>query len=207
MSLEALRKCRRVKPFRTTPLRPADYRAGESTLAKVARRLGTEFCRAADCIFHCRGSVIVSGIGKAGLVGQKIMATLASTGSRSHCLHPAEAVHGDLGRVHSEDVMLILSQSGETEEVLRLLPSIHEMKVPIIAITGRADSSLGKARAGGDRVGARPGGLPAGTGAEHQHDRHVGGGRCLGPGRQPDAAIRPPRILPASIRRAAWAVN
>jgi arabinose-5-phosphate isomerase len=115
------------------------------TLAKVARRLGPEFCRAADCIFHCRGSVIVSGIGKAGLVGQKIMATLASTGSRSHCLHPAEAVHGDLGRVNSEDVMLVLSQSGETEEVLRMLSSIQEMKVPIIAITGRADSSLGKA--------------------------------------------------------------
>ncbi len=115
------------------------------TLAKVARRLGTEFCRAVDCIFRCRGSVIVSGMGKAGLVGQKIMATLASTGSRSHCVHPAEAVHGDLGRVHPDDVMLILSQSGETEEILRLLPSLHEMKVPIIAITGRADSSLGKA--------------------------------------------------------------
>ena len=73
------------------------------------------------------------------------MATLASTGSRSHCVHPAEAVHGDLGRVHHDDVMLILSQSGETEEILRLLPSIHTMKVPIIAIMGRADSSLGKA--------------------------------------------------------------
>ena len=114
------------------------------TLAKMARRLGPEFCRAVDRVFHCRGSVIVSGIGKAGLVGQKIMATLASTGTRSHCLHPAEAVHGDLGRLHPEDVMLILSQSGETEEVLRMLPSIHDMKVPILAITGRADSSLGK---------------------------------------------------------------
>lgn len=114
-------------------------------LADLAKRLNSNFCRAADCIFECRGSVIVSGMGKAGLVGQKITATLASTGTRSHFLHPAEAVHGDLGRVHPEDVMLILSQSGETEEVVRLLPSLTEMRVPILAITGRAESSLGRA--------------------------------------------------------------
>jgi arabinose-5-phosphate isomerase len=84
-------------------------------------------------------------MGKAGLVGQKIMATLASTGTRSHCLHPAEAVHGDLGRVDRDDVMLLLSQSGETEEVVRLLPPLAELGVPILAITGRADSTLGRA--------------------------------------------------------------
>jgi arabinose-5-phosphate isomerase len=84
-------------------------------------------------------------MGKAGLVGQKIMATLASTGTRSHCLHPAEAVHGDLGRIHHRDVILLLSQSGETEEVVRLLPSLAELGVPILAITGRADSTLGRA--------------------------------------------------------------
>jgi arabinose-5-phosphate isomerase len=84
-------------------------------------------------------------MGKAGLVGQKIMATLASTGTRAHCLHPAEAVHGDLGRVHRDDVVLMLSQSGETEEVVRLLPMLAEAKVPIIAITARSDSTLGRA--------------------------------------------------------------
>jgi arabinose-5-phosphate isomerase len=89
--------------------------------------------------------VIVSGMGKAGLIGQKIMATLASTGTPSHCLHPAEAVHGDLGRIHADDVALILSQSGETEEVLRLLSPLAELGVPIIAMTGRADSTLGRA--------------------------------------------------------------
>lgn len=115
------------------------------TLAKVADRLDANFCRAVDYLYRCRGSVIVSGMGKAGLVGQKIMATLASTGTRSHCLHPAEAVHGDLGRIHHQDVMLILSQSGETEEVVRLLPSLAEFGVPILAITGRADSTLGRA--------------------------------------------------------------
>ena len=67
----------------------------------MAKRLDGEFCRAVECLFHCRGNVIVSGMGKAGLIGQKIMATLASTGTPSHCLHPAEAVHGDLGRIHA----------------------------------------------------------------------------------------------------------
>lgn len=115
------------------------------TLADLARRLGDEFCRAVECLYACRGSVIVTGMGKAGLVGQKIMATLASTGTYSHCLHPAEAVHGDLGRVHREDVMLILSQSGETEEVVRLLPSLTELGVPMVAITASRSSTLGRA--------------------------------------------------------------
>lgn len=115
------------------------------TLAELARRLDQAFCRAVELIYACRGSVIVSGMGKAGLIGQKIMATLASTGTPSHCLHPAEAVHGDLGRVHPDDLILMLSQSGETEEVVRLLPSLAEFGVPIIAMTARADSTLGKA--------------------------------------------------------------
>jgi len=114
-------------------------------LVQLARRLDAQFCRAVDLLFQCRGSVIVTGMGKAGLIGQKIMATLASTGTRSHCLHPAEAVHGDLGRIHQDDLVLILSQSGETEEVVRLLPSLSELGVPIVAITGRADSALGRA--------------------------------------------------------------
>jgi len=119
--------------------------AESRAVGQLARRLDGQFCRAVEIVYRCRGSVIVTGMGKAGLVGQKIMATLASTGTRSHCLHPAEAVHGDLGRVHRDDVMLILSQSGETEEITRLLPSVIELGVPIIAITGRRDSTLGRA--------------------------------------------------------------
>ena len=115
------------------------------TLLEVAQRLDGEFCRAVDFLYGCRGSVIVCGMGKAGLVGQKIMATLASTGTRSHYLHPAEAVHGDLGRVHHDDVMLILSQSGQTEEIVRILPSLGELGVTILAMTARADSTLGQA--------------------------------------------------------------
>jgi arabinose-5-phosphate isomerase len=114
-------------------------------LWKLAERLDGEFCRAVDQLFRCRGSVIVSGMGKAGLIGQKIAATLASTGTRSHYLHPAEAVHGDLGRIHHEDVLLILSQSGETEEVVRLLPSLATLGVPIVAVTGARGSRLARA--------------------------------------------------------------
>ena len=116
-------------------------------LARVADRLDSEFCQAAALFYGCRGTVLVCGMGKAGLIGQKIMATLASTGTPSHCLHPAEAVHGDLGRVRPEDVMLILSQSGETAEIVRLLPSLAEFGVPVVAITGQAKSTLGRAAA------------------------------------------------------------
>lgn len=112
---------------------------------EVAGRLDGAFCRAAELMFRCRGSVIVTGMGKAGLVGQKITATLASTGTPSHYLHPAEALHGDLGRIGPHDVLLALSQSGQTEEIVRLLPSLADLNIPIIAITGDAGSTLGRA--------------------------------------------------------------
>jgi arabinose-5-phosphate isomerase len=82
-------------------------------------------------------------MGKAGIVGQKIAATLASLGTRAHFLHPAEAFHGDLGRIHASDVVLMLSQSGETGEVVQLLPSLKEFEVPIVAVTASKTSSVG----------------------------------------------------------------
>jgi arabinose-5-phosphate isomerase len=108
----------------------------------LAELLGDSFVRAVELLHKCRGSVIVSGMGKAGLIGRKVAATLASTGTRSHFLHPAEAIHGDLGRIHTHDLVLLLSQSGTTEEVLRLLPSLQNWQVPIIAITGQLESPL-----------------------------------------------------------------
>ncbi len=114
-------------------------------LLGLATRLDTEFCRAVECLFQCQTSVIVTGMGKAGLIGQKIAATLSSTGTRGHFLHPAEAFHGDLGCIHRDDVVLILSQSGETEEVTRLLPSLSTLGVNIVAITARRSSTLGSA--------------------------------------------------------------
>ena len=110
----------------------------------LADRIDSEFCRATTLLIECQGCVVVSGIGKAGLIGQKIAATMASTGTRSQFLHPAEAVHGDLGRVDSSDVVLVLSYSGETEEITRLLPNFADIQVPVIAVTGRPNSTLAR---------------------------------------------------------------
>lgn len=145
MSLDPVRKPDTLGPCEQLHLAQQIIEQESKTLLEVAQRLDSRFCQAVDYLYRCRGSVIVSGMGKAGLVGQKIMATLGSTGTRSHYLHPAEAVHGDLGRVHPDDVMLILSQSGETEEIVRILPSLLDLGVPILAVTARADSTLGQA--------------------------------------------------------------
>jgi arabinose-5-phosphate isomerase len=132
-------------PFEQLRLAREIVRGEAQALVALAESLGEEFCQAARRLCECRGSVLVSGMGKAGLVGQKIAATLASTGTRSHFLHPAEAIHGDLGRVHADDVLLMLSYSGQTEEVVRLLPAIGELCVRLIAVTGRLDSPLAQA--------------------------------------------------------------
>ena len=114
-------------------------------LVALADRLGQPFCDAVELIYACRGSVIVSGMGKAGLVGAKIAASLASLGTPSHYLHPGEAMHGDLGRIARHDVVLLLSFSGETEEVVRVLPWLGERAVPLIAVTGNRESTLAEA--------------------------------------------------------------
>lgn len=94
------------------------------------------------CILGCSGHVVVTGVGKPWLIGQKISATLASTGTPSFALHPSEAMHGDLGRLRSQDVVLALSNSGTSEEVVRLIPIVKRMGCKIIAVTGRTDSPL-----------------------------------------------------------------
>lgn len=114
------------------------------TIEEIARNIDRRFLRAVYHILNCTGNVIVCGIGKAGWIGQKISATMASTGTPSHFLHPSEAIHGDLGRIGRQDLVLMLSQSGETEEITRLLPSIKSFGVPIIAITANENSMLGR---------------------------------------------------------------
>lgn len=110
----------------------------------VRGRLDASIARAADRLFRCRGVVLVTGMGKAGIVGRKLAATLASTGTRAFPLHPADAIHGDLGRIGGDDVVIALSQSGETEEVLRLIAPIRRLGATLVAITGRTASSLGR---------------------------------------------------------------
>lgn len=122
----------------------AVLRVESEALERVRERLDGAIARAAERIYRCQGSVIVTGMGKAGLVGQKLAATLASTGTRAFPLHPAEAVHGDLGRIRDGDVVLALSQSGETEEILRLIPALRRLGATLIAITERPTSSLGR---------------------------------------------------------------
>jgi arabinose-5-phosphate isomerase len=113
-------------------------------LVEVSRKLDAGFCAAVELLLNCSGSVIVCGMGKAGLIGQKLAATLSSTGTRAHFLHPAEAVHGDLGCLHENDVLLALSNSGETDEISALLPTLKRLRIPIIAITATDRSTLGQ---------------------------------------------------------------
>ncbi len=143
--MEAAASSREFTPFEQLRFARQIILHESRTLEAVAQRLDGSFCRAIEAIYHCRGHVIVTGMGKAGLIGRKIAATLSSTGSPSIFLHPAEAIHGDLGRIRSEDVLLALSQSGETEEMVRLLPSFAEFGVPLIAVTSSAGSALGRA--------------------------------------------------------------
>jgi arabinose-5-phosphate isomerase len=119
-------------------------RTEADAIRSLVDRIGDSFKAAAEKIRACEGHVVVSGMGKAGLVGLKISATLASTGTPSHFVHPAEAVHGDLGRIMKKDVLLALSNSGESEELLRLIPKVRELGAAVISLTSRADSSLGR---------------------------------------------------------------
>jgi arabinose-5-phosphate isomerase len=112
-------------------------------IESVGKRLGADFVRACQMLLDCEGRAIVSGIGKSGAVGRKLVGTLASTGTPALFLHPAEAIHGDLGMVCDSDVVIMLSNSGESDELARILPYIKRRGVPIIAICGNEDSTLG----------------------------------------------------------------
>lgn len=119
-------------------------RLESEAIDRVSDQLDEVLVEAADRIVRCRGNVVVTGMGKAGLVGQKLAATLASTGTTAFPLHPGDAVHGDLGRIRSGDLVLALSQSGETEEVTRLIPSIRQLGAGLIALTASPTSTLGR---------------------------------------------------------------
>jgi arabinose-5-phosphate isomerase len=113
-------------------------------LAAVESRLGESFAKAVSLVANARGRVIVSGVGKSGLIGRKIAATLTSTGTPATFLHPTEGLHGDLGIVSTDDVALLLSKSGETSELLPLLEYFTRTGVPVVAITGAPQSSLAR---------------------------------------------------------------
>ncbi len=129
----------------------ADQERGKRVLEIEARaisalvdRLDQRFTDAVAVLARCEGKVVVTGMGKSGLIGQKIAATLASTGSPAFFLHPAEAIHGDLGMVTRGDILLAISNSGETEEVVKLLPVIKRLNIPVVSMTGKVHSTLAK---------------------------------------------------------------
>lgn len=115
-----------------------------AALQAMQMRLGDSFALAVEVIMEMTGRVVVVGMGKSGIVGQKIAATLASTGTPSFYVHPGEAFHGDLGMIRPSDVALLISNSGETEEVLRVLPFLQFQKNKIVALTGRPQSTLAR---------------------------------------------------------------
>jgi arabinose-5-phosphate isomerase len=119
-------------------------RAEADAIVSMTPIVAEPFARAAEMLYHCTGSCIVSGIGKAGIIGRKISATLASTGTPSHFLHPAEAVHGDLGRLRKNDIVMVLSYGGETDEVTRLINLVKQLQISLIALTSDYDSTLSR---------------------------------------------------------------
>jgi arabinose-5-phosphate isomerase len=111
-------------------------------ISELANQLTDDYVKAVQTIFRCTGKVIVTGMGKSGLIGMKIAATLASTGTPSFFLHPGEAYHGDLGMISKDDVILTISNSGQTDEILKLIPFLEENGNIIISMTGNPDSTL-----------------------------------------------------------------
>jgi arabinose-5-phosphate isomerase len=113
-------------------------------LLRAAERLDHHFMEAIELIYNTQGKLIITGVGKSGLVGAKMAATFASTGTSSFFLHPTEALHGDLGMISEGDTLLAISNSGESEELTKILPHIKRFEIPLIGLTGNPDSSLGR---------------------------------------------------------------
>src|SRR5208283_3028216 len=114
-------------------------------LEDLQARLDQSFVKAVDLLLACKGRVVVTGMGKSGLVGRKISATFSSTGTPSFFLHPADALHGDLGMLAKGDVLLAITYGGETQEILNLLESLKRLEIPIVLLTGKLSSTFAQA--------------------------------------------------------------
>ncbi len=134
-----------VKRDRLKQLGTAVVETEAAAVEALKARIDGDFIQACELMLACEGRIVVIGMGKSGHIGSKIAATLASTGSPAFFVHPGEASHGDLGMITPKDVVMAFSNSGETEEILTILPLIKRLGVPLIALTGNVNSSLGKA--------------------------------------------------------------
>ncbi|QXH75478.1 KpsF/GutQ family sugar-phosphate isomerase [Pseudomonas atacamensis] len=128
--------------MRHLPIAKEALNAQAQAICQLAERLGDEFQHAVELILGCKGRTVVCGMGKSGLIGQKMVATFASTGTPSFFLHPAEAFHGDLGMLKPIDALVLISYSGETDELIKLIPSLKSFGNKIIAMTGNGKSTL-----------------------------------------------------------------
>jgi arabinose-5-phosphate isomerase len=121
------------------------FRIEAEAISALADRIDSNFTKAVEMVLGCQGRVVITGMGKSGLICQKVAATMASTGTPAFFLHPAEGIHGDLGMLMKGDVVIAVSNSGETEELTRILPVIKRMGLPLIAMAGNPDSTLARA--------------------------------------------------------------
>jgi len=131
-----------ISPDKFIALGKAVIETEQTALTELIDRVDDKFVSACNILLQCEGRVVVIGMGKSGHIGNKIAATLASTGTPAFFVHPGEASHGDLGMITNKDVVMVLSNSGETDEVVALLPVIKRLNTPMIALTGRPDSTL-----------------------------------------------------------------
>ena len=134
-----------IRPEKFIAFGKAVIETEQSALAELMERIDEKFVAACNTLLQCEGRVVVIGMGKSGHIGKKIAATLASTGTPAFFVHPGEASHGDSGMITTKDVVLVLSNSGETDEVVALLPVIKRLNTPLIALTGNTASTLAKA--------------------------------------------------------------
>lgn len=134
-----------MNPDRLRDLGRTALRIEAQAIEHLIERVDAAFVAACECLLACRGRIVVLGIGKSGHIGGKLAATFASTGSPAFFVHPAEASHGDLGMITAQDVVLALSNSGTTDELLMLLPLIKRLGVPLVALTGNPESPLARA--------------------------------------------------------------
>ncbi|CUX97022.1 arabinose-5-phosphate isomerase KdsD [Candidatus Hoaglandella endobia] len=117
----------------------------QAGLAQLDQYINSDFRRACEMLFNCNGKVVVMGMGKSGHIGRKLAATFASTGTPAFFVHPSEANHGDLGMVSLQDIVIAMSNSGESHEILALIPVLKHLRIPLICMTGKPDSTMGKA--------------------------------------------------------------
>ena len=170
-----------------------------ASILELLPRVDEHFQAALEMILHCKGRIIVTGMGKSGIIGRKIAATLASTGTPAFYLHPAEGIHGDLGMVTQNDVILALSNSGETGEVLNILPSLRRIGAHIISMVGNPDSTLAKNSDIVLNVGVQKEACPLGLAPTSSTTAALAFGDALA------MELLSARHLPSSIPAAVWA--